>query len=208
MSTASLTRIFLVDDDEAVTDAMTWMLDSVKLTASVFNDPIEFVRFFQDFDDPACVILDMRMAGMGGLEVLQNIMARRQDVPVTMLSAHGDVPITVRSMKLGAFDFLEKPLAPQLFLDTVNLMLRKAMERFGVRAETLHRHQELADLSPRESEIFSLLLHGHSSKEIAKKLDISPKTVDIHRANILKKLNLASYRDLIQKYSANFQVKD
>lgn len=202
MSTSALVSIFLVDDDEAVTDAMNWMLDSVKLTASVFNDPLEFVRFFQNFDDPACVILDMRMAGMGGLEVLQNIMARRHDVPVTMLSAHGDVPITVRSMKAGAFDFLEKPLAPQLFLDTVNLMLRKAMERFGARVEIMHRHKELSDLSPRETEIFSLLLHGHSSKEIAKKLFISPKTADIHRANILKKLGLGTYRDLIQKYSS------
>lgn len=203
MTAASLARIFLVDDDKAVTHSMAWMLESVKLTATAFNDPLAFVTFFRDFDDPACLLLDMRMAGMGGMEVLQNIMARRQDVPVTMLSAHGDVPIAVRSMKLGAFDFLEKPLAPQLFLDTVNLMLRKAVERFDARAEVIHRDQELAELSPRECEIFSLLLNGHSSKEIAKKLDISPKTVDIHRANILKKLNLASYRDLIQKYSSS-----
>lgn len=195
--------IFLVDDDQSVTDSLAWMLESVRLHATAFNDPVEFVRFLDGFDGPACVVLDMRMGEMGGLEVLQHIIARRKDMPVTLLSAHGDVPIAVRSMKIGAFDFLQKPFDPQSFLDTVNQMLRKARELYSERKEERERHELLSDLSAREGEIFSFLLQGLSSKEIAKNINISPKTVDIHRANILKKLGLVSYRDLIQRYSLN-----
>lgn len=199
--TATLPAIFLVDDEDSVTASLSWMLESVKLAPIVFNDPRQFLDEFLPFEGPACIVLDMRMAGMGGIEVLERVLDHRKDVPVTLLSAHGDVPIAVRSMKLGAFDFLRKPCDPQTFLDTVNLMIRRAEELYEVSQEKKKKEDTLSKLSPREVEVFNFVIQGLSSKEIAYELNISPKTIDIHRANILKKVDLANYRDLIQKFT-------
>lgn len=199
--TCGLPAIFLVDDDDSVTTSLSWMLESVKLAPIVFNDPRQFLDEFLRFEGPACIVLDMRMAGMGGVEVLERVLEHRKDVPVTLLSAHGDVPIAVRSMKLGAFDFLQKPCDPQTFLDTVNLMIRQAEELYEVSQEEKKKDDTLSKLSPREVEVFNFIIQGMSSKEIAYELNISPKTIDIHRANILKKVDVANYRDLIQKFT-------
>jgi len=198
---ASLPAIFLIDDDESVTESLSWMLESVKLNPITYNDPREFLEEFASYEGAACIVLDMRMAGMGGVEVLQQILSLRKDVPVTLLSAHGDVPIAVRSMKLGAFDFLQKPCDPQTFLDAINLMIRHSEELHEIEKEKRKKDDVLSKLSPREIEVFNYIVQGLSSKEIAIELDISPKTIDIHRANILKKVDVANYRDLIQKFT-------
>lgn len=198
---AGLPTIFLVDDDQSITESLSWMLESVKLRPATYNDPKEFLEAFTEFVGPACIVLDMRMAGMGGVEVLQQVIQMRQDTPVTLLSAHGDIPIAVKSMKLGAFDFLQKPCDPQLFLDTVNSMLRHAEKLFAQAEEGRIKDSVVSKLSPREADVFDFLVQGRSSKEIAIELNISPKTVDIHRSNILKKFEVTSYRDLIHRFS-------
>lgn len=194
--------IFLVDDEPSVTDALAWMLDSVGIRAQAFNAPEQFLETFATVAGPCCIVLDLRMPGTSGLEVMEDVLARRSDVPITFLSAHGDIPTAVRTVKRGAFDFLQKPFEPQLFIDTVNRMMRMAANRFKMREAERLRQDRLSCLSPREAEVFSQLLDGKSSKEIGRHYDISPKTVDVHRTNIMHKLGVTSHRELIQQLRA------
>ena len=192
------TTVYLLDDEPDVTRALSFMLASVGISARSFNKPDEFLATFAHEDGAACFIVDLRMPGTGGIEVLEAVHARRPDVPVTFLSAHGDIAIAVRTMKLGAFDFLQKPFEPQAFLDTVNRMMRIAGERFAEREERRRTDEKLACLSPRELEVMEQMVTGASSKEIGRILGISPKTVDVHRTNVMRKLGIASNRELIR----------
>lgn len=190
--------VYLLDDEPDVTRALSFMLASVGISARAFNRPDAFLAAFAHEDGAACFIVDLRMPGTGGIEVLEAVHARRPDVPVTFLSAHGDIAIAVRTMKLGAFDFLQKPFEPQAFLDTVNRMTRIAAERFAEREERRRADEKLACLSPRELEVMEQMVAGASSKEIGRVLGISPKTVDVHRTNVMRKLGIASNRELIR----------
>ncbi len=194
---ASVT-VYLLDDEPDVTRALSFMLASVGIAARSFNAPEEFLDCFRREDGAACFILDLRMPGASGIEVLETVNALRPDVPVTFLSAHGDIAIAVRTMKLGAFDFLQKPFEPQAFLDTVNRMMRTAHQRFAAREEQRRAAEKLTALSPRELEVMEQMVTGASSKEIGRILGISPKTVDVHRTNVLRKLGVSSNRELIR----------
>lgn len=142
------------------------------------------------------------MPQLAGMEVLERILVRRRNAPVLLLTGHGDVPSAVRAMKLGAFDFLMKPFNPQAFLESVNRACRQAADAH--RADCLKRNNQevLERLSAREREIFDHVVAGASSKEIARALDISPKTVDVHRATIMKKLGVATSRELVRRFHA------
>lgn len=192
--------IYLVDDEPSVTDSLTWMLRSVGIEALTYNSPIEFLKDLQNDRGPCCMVLDLRMPGMSGLEVMENVTKRRPDVPITFLSAHGDIPTAVRSVKLGAHDFLQKPFEPQLFIDTVNHMTRLALHRFKEIELKKVREERLKCLSARETELLEYLLTGSTSKDIARLYNISPKTVDVHRANIMRKLNISTYSELIRQF--------
>tara|TARA_R100001244_G_scaffold20643_2_gene21381 strand:- start:52207 stop:52812 length:606 start_codon:yes stop_codon:yes gene_type:complete len=192
--------IYVVDDDKAVTESITWLLDSIGLEAFAYNSPRQFLEDFELHEGPVCIVLDVRMPEISGLELAEKIMEQRQDACLVFLSAHGDVPTAVRGIKAGAVDFLQKPFDPQIFLDTINSLLRLANERYPLREKELARKKALEMLSPRERETFELLIKGQSSKEIGRSFKISPKTVDIHRANILRKVGVATQRDLIHQY--------
>lgn len=191
--------VFLVDDEPEVSTALVWLLDSVNIAARAFQSGDEFLRMLELFDGPACAVLDLRMPETSGLELLQRMIDLGHRIPVLFLSAHGDVPAAVDAMQLGAIDFLQKPFNAQAFLNSVNRAIRLARKDYEQRLRENDTQALLARLSRRENDVLQGVLHGQSSKEIARSLGISPKTVDAHRANMMHKLEAGNYRDLLSK---------
>lgn len=192
-------QVFLVDDEPEVTDALKWLLDSVKIPSTVFNSAALFLAAVRGLDGPACAVLDLRMPEVSGLELQQLLQQQGLDIPLIFLSAHGDVPAAVNAIQNGALDFLQKPFNPQAFLNSVNRMLKLARERYETRQQRVELDKQIGQLSVRESEVLNYLVKGNTSKEIAKRLDISPKTVDVHRANILHKMQVKTLTELRRK---------
>lgn len=191
--------VLLVDDEPGVTDALAWLLESVRIPSRAFASAHDFLRALGEIDGPVCAVLDLRMPEMSGLELQQRLLEAGHDLPVMFLSAHGDVPAAVNAMQAGAVDFLQKPLNPQAFLTSVNRIIRLARERYAVREHERVLQRELRKLSSREIDVLEGLRRGHTSKEIARALEISPKTVDVHRANILRKMKVSSAAELIRR---------
>ncbi|MBI5920029.1 MAG: response regulator transcription factor [Betaproteobacteria bacterium] len=192
-------QVFLVDDEAEVTEALKWLLDSVKIPSTVFNSATAFLAAVRNHEGPLCAVLDLRMPEVSGLELQQLLLQQGHDLPLIFLSAHGDVPAAVNAIQSGALDFLQKPFNPQVFLNSVNRMLKLARERYETRQRRIEMEKQLGQLSVRETEVLNHLVKGHTSKEIAQLLDISPKTVDVHRANILHKMQVKTLTELRRK---------
>ncbi len=189
--------VFVVDDDEAMRDSIACLLDSVNLPSRMFSD----ARAFLEFCDPhqqGCVLLDIRMPGMSGMELLENLRANGVTLPIIIITGHGDVPLAVRALKLGAFDFVQKPFHADDLLDRVHAALQQVQERrqSDRRLDRLRSHFDA--LTGREREIMELVVAGDPSKVIGTKLGISSRTVDIHRSNIMRKLNVRTVAELVQ----------
>lgn len=191
--------VYLLDDEPDVTRALSWLLDSINVPSRAFSSARDFFEHLDLTACPACLVLDLRMPDVGGLEVVQRLSGSGCDLPVIFLSAHGDIPAAVHAMQLGAMDFLQKPFKPQVFIDAINRALRVARENFEQRQSKTTADKLLQRLSARERDVLALLLDDSTSKEIARALSISYKTVDVHRANILRKLEVTSYLDLKRK---------
>ncbi|MFA7241341.1 MAG: response regulator [Sulfuricellaceae bacterium] len=189
--------VFVVDDDEDMRDSILWLLESVNLYAEAYAGAGAFLQAC-DPQREGCLLLDVRMPGMSGMELLEQLGSCGIHLPVIILTGHGDVPMAVRALKHGAFDFLQKPFNGQELLDQINAALRQDAERHRQRREmhVLHAHYEA--LTHREAEVMELVVAGNSSKAIGQKLGISPKTVDIHRANIMRKLDVHTIAELVQ----------
>jgi FixJ family two-component response regulator len=189
--------VFVVDDDEAMRDSIACLLESVHLASRMFSD----ARAFLEFCDPhqqGCVLLDIRMPGMSGIELLENLRANGVTLPVIVITGHGDVPLAVRALKLGAFDFVQKPFNADDLLDRVHAALQQVREKRQKdrRLDSLRSHFDA--LTGREREIMELVVAGDPSKVIGTKLGISSRTVDIHRSNIMRKLNVRTVAELVQ----------
>lgn len=189
--------VYVVDDDEAMRDSIRWLLESVGLDSVMFASANEFLQGV----DPrrhGCILLDVRMPGISGMELLENLKSRGIFQPVIIITGHGDVPMAVRALKHGAFDFIQKPFNGQELLDRVHNAIKLDMEKHQQyrQREILRSHFEA--LTPREKEIMELVVAGDSSKVIGQKLGISHRTVDIHRGNIMRKLNITSIAELVQ----------
>ncbi|MEN6584847.1 MAG: response regulator [Sulfuricella sp.] len=189
--------IFVVDDDEAMRESIHWLLESVSLSARMFSSANEFLTA-GDLHQHGCILLDVRMPGMSGMELLEQLKDHGIVQPVIIITGHGDVPMAVRALKHGAFDFIQKPFNGQELLDRVNAALKLDRENHqqNKKIEGLRSHFDV--LTTREREIMELVVAGDSSKVIGKKLGISSRTVDIHRSNIMKKLNIRSIAELVQ----------
>jgi FixJ family two-component response regulator len=188
--------VYVVDDDQGLLDSTVWLLESVGLRARPFTSG----RAFLDACDPelpACVILDVRMPGMGGLNVQEELRARGIELPVIFVSGHADVPIVVRAFKAGACDFIEKPFNEQLLLDSVQQALRRQSERRDRQGGPAALRARLDSLTPRERDVLLPLVQGYTSREIAEQLDISVKTVDLYRARVMKRMQAERLSDLI-----------
>lgn len=193
-------RVYLVDDEPAVTKGLRWLLGSVGVEAEAYDDPLAFLAAIERDHGLACAVVDLRMPELSGLELLERLAVLRPELPVIFLSAHGDVGSAVRAMKLGAVDFLQKPFDPQTFLDCVARATRLARERHAASQKRRGRDELLERLSARERDILPHMLEGASSKQIARRLEISPRTVDVHRANILHKLEAPTLRELCARF--------
>jgi FixJ family two-component response regulator len=191
-------EVFLVDDETDVTDALAWLLDSVKIRSRAFPSASAFLQALGGFEGVACAVVDLRMPEMSGLELQSRVLEAGHDLPLIFLTAHGDIPAAVNAMQAGATDFIQKPFNPDKFLASVQRAMRLASERHAKRAVDLEIRRLVEQLSSREQEVLDSLLDGRTSKEIAAALGISPKTVDVHRANVMKKMGVTSSAELIR----------
>ncbi|MFZ5936970.1 MULTISPECIES: response regulator transcription factor [Pseudomonas] len=189
-------KVYVVDDDQGMRDSTVWLLESVGLQGVPFASGQAFLDACVE-DGPACVLLDVRMPGLGGMAVQQALRERGVQMPVIFVSGHADVPIVVRAFKAGASDFIEKPYSDQLLLDSV----QAALERAGQARQddlVLAAVQARVDaLTPRERDVFVPLAQGLNNREIAERLGISVKTVDLYRGRVMKRLEAGSLAELV-----------
>ncbi|GAB3374982.1 response regulator transcription factor [Azotobacter armeniacus] len=188
--------VYVVDDDQGMLDSTVWLLESVGLKALPFISGREFL----DACDPslnACVLLDVRMPGMGGLNVQEAMRARGIDLPVIFVSGHADVPIVVRAFKAGACDFIEKPYNEQMLLDSVQQALGSLGERRSGSRGQEKLQARLDALTPRERDVLLPLVQGYTNREIAEQLAISVKTVDLYRMRVMKRMQAERHADLV-----------
>jgi FixJ family two-component response regulator len=188
--------VFVVDDDAAVRDSIAELLDSVGVRVEAYASALAFLDVFRP-ERPGCLVLDVRMAEMSGLVLQQRLNELGARIPVIVLTGHGDVPMAVQAMKAGAFDFLQKPYRDQALLDSINAALAAddAARRSSASADSFK--QCITALTAREREVLEHLLAGRTSKETARTLAISPRTVETHRRNLMRKIGAASATELI-----------
>jgi RNA polymerase sigma factor (sigma-70 family) len=194
---AAESTVFIVDDDEALRDSLTWLLESVRLPSRTFASAQEFLRQF-DRTCPGCLVLDVRMPGMSGLELLDRLTAEGVGIPVILLTAHADVPMAVRALKGGAADFLTKPFSSQELLDRIQDALERDRSRREQESRIAFLAERFALLTPREREVMALVVEGNSNKEIAAALGVSSKTVEAHRTKVMDKTQAGSVAGLVR----------
>jgi two-component system response regulator FixJ len=189
--------VFIVDDDEAVRASLRLLLKSVGIAAQAYGSAQEFLAGY-DPGRPGCLVLDIRMPGMSGMELQQHLNMRGAIVPVLFISGHGDVPMAVEAMKNGAFDFLQKPFRDQELIDRV----QRALAKDGENRVSLSQHSKLRNrldsLTSREREVLDLMVQGKPNKIMAADLGISQRTVEIHRARVMEKLGVSSLAQAVR----------
>jgi len=191
--------VYVVDDDDGMRNALSALLSTVGFTTSVFSRAADFLAQFKP-DDPGCLVLDIRMPEMSGLELQQQLNRRGSMLPVIFITGHGDVPMAVQAMKEGAFEFIQKPFRDQDLLDRINHALQQDAEnRKGVakRAEITRR---LESLTPRERQVLDMVVDGGANKVIAIDLGLSERTVEIHRAKVMEKMGARSVAHLVKMH--------
>lgn len=190
-------RLYVVDDDPEVCESVSWLFASVDIATQVFHSGEEFLEHY-DGSHPACVILDVRMPQLSGTRLQQELNRLAPHVAIIFVSAHGDIRMSVRSMQRGAVDFLEKPYEPQYLLDIAQVGLGRARERFTEHTRRAELQGKLDTLTPREKEILALVVEGLPSQNVARRLGMSVKTVDVHRARIKAKTDADSIQTLVR----------
>ena len=190
--------IFVVDDDDAVRDSLEVLLDHKGFAVRAFASSKAFVDHLDGFEDRACLLLDIRMPGMDGLEVLSNLAKRHLQVAVVMITGHADVATAVRAMKTGAVDFIEKPFTQDAILTAIGKAFDSLKDDEPTSAEVRQIGEKIANLSPREHDVLERLVDGLTNKEIARELNISPRTVEIYRAGVMDKMEARNLSALVK----------
>jgi two-component system response regulator FixJ len=188
--------VYLVDDDPAVRDSLSLLLRSVGLGSAVFPSALAFLEAY-DPDRHACLVADIRMPGLSGLELQQRLNERGAKIPIIFITGHGDVPMAVNAMKSGAMDFIQKPFRDQELLDRINTALQQDREQRIRLLEENAIKQRLAALTPRETEVMWRVVRGQANKVIALDLGVSQRTVELHRARVMRKLKMRSLAELV-----------
>jgi two-component system, LuxR family, response regulator FixJ len=188
--------IFVVDDDPRVRDSLRWLLESVGLAVEAYASASGFLEAY-DPERAGCLVLDIRMPGMSGLQLQDTLAARGITVPIIMVTGHGDVPTAVSAVQKGAVDFLQKPFNDQVLLDRIHSALAVDAQRRQREAECSAIRARLASLTPRELEVLKQMLAGRQNKVIGAELGISMKTVEAHRARIMEKMAVDSLASLV-----------
>ena len=189
--------IFVVDDDAAVRDALKLLLRSVGHAVETFGSAQEFLDAYSE-DRPGCLVLDIRMPGMSGVELQQKLNEKHSILPIIFITGHGDVPMAVEAMQAGAVDFIQKPFRDQDLIDRINQALEKDSSNRAALGERNDIRRRLETLTPREREVLDLVVHGKANKVIAGDLKLSQRTVEIHRARVMEKMQASSLAHLVR----------
>ena len=189
--------VYVVDDDEAVRDSLQWLLEGKDYRVRCFESAESFLSRY-DAREVACLIVDIRMGGMTGLELQSRLLESRSPLPIVFITGHGDVPMAVDTMKKGAMDFIQKPFKEDQLVSLVERMLDQARDAFAEHQSAASRGALMARLTLREAQVLERIVAGRLNKQIADDLGISIKTVEAHRANIMEKLNANTVADLLK----------
>jgi FixJ family two-component response regulator len=199
--------VFIVDDDEGVRDSLQWLLSGKGFDARAYESAEEFLLRY-DRKEMACLLVDIRMPGMSGLELQEHLMKIGSPLPVAIITGHGDVPMAVDTMKKGALDFIQKPFNEQDLTDSVHRLIDRARTTFVEYELDIVRNNLLNTLTKREREVLNRIVAGRLNKQIADDLNISIKTVEAHRANVMEKLKAQTVADLLKIALGKSEITD
>lgn len=193
--------VHIVDDEDEVCQSVRFLVQSIGLRARCYASASQFFdRYIEE--GPGCLILDLRMPGISGLEALELMTENAIYEPVIVITGHGDVPAAVRALKLGAIDFLEKPCNDHLLIEKVNRAIELDGKNRAERSRFESIEKAYLSLTERERDVLRLLIAGNSNKEVARNLNLSPKTIERHRGNIMRKLDVGSFAELVRDFSS------
>ena len=203
MSAASAQKstVYIVDDDQAIRHAMELLMRSVGLDYEIFHSGDDFLDGYSN-DRAGCLVLDIRMPGLGGLELQEKLNELGSTLPVIFITGHGDVPMAVEAMQKGAVDFIQKPFRDQELLDRIGEALKTDQERRSAREEKAEVQGRIDKLTNRERQVLDLVVTGKPNKVIAYELGVSQRTVEIHRARVMEKMQAKSLADLVRMHMA------
>jgi len=190
-------NVYVVDDDQAVRDSLRWLIESVGLHVKTFSNGQELLENFNE-SEISCLVLDVRMPGISGLDLQQRLKNMNAKIPVIIVTGHADVPMAIQAMKAGAFDFIEKPYSDQLLLERIQCAIEQDDCFKQQQAVNNEINERIDSLTPREREVMGLVVGGHSNKSIAKELGVSIKTVEVHRGNLMTKMKAQSLSELVR----------
>tara|TARA_R110001583_G_scaffold76508_5_gene209267 strand:+ start:1481 stop:2119 length:639 start_codon:yes stop_codon:yes gene_type:complete len=198
MSTQSeALSVFIVDDDDAFRDSLSWLLESTPFKILTFASAEAFLQGYNG--DPGCLLLDIRMPGISGLGLQQELIRREIKIPTLILTGHGDIPVAVSAIKNGALNFIEKPFDDQVLLEHIDKAMALARQWHQDQRIKNQLSERWDSLSKREKQVMQLVVSGQANKLIAETLEISPKTVEVHRARVMAKMGAASLADLVNQ---------
>lgn len=200
-------KVFVIDDDEAMRDSLEFLLGAADFDVTLFESAQHFVDALPGIAS-GCVVSDIRMPGIDGIELLKRLKAERRTIPVLIMTGHGDVPLAVEAMKLGAVDFLEKPFEDDRLIGMIDIALKQAESGARSEAAALDIAARAESLSPRERQVMEGLVAGLSNKQIARDYDISPRTIEVYRANVMTKMQAGSLSELVRLAIRAGAVKD
>ena len=190
-------RVYVIDDDEAMRDSLNFLLDAANFRVTLFETALAFLDALPGLQF-GCVVSDVRMPGLDGIELLKRMKADHSTFPIVIMTGHGDVPLAVEAMKLGAVDFLEKPFEDDRLVAMIETAINRAEPAARSEALTQDIAARVASLSPRERQVMDGLVAGLSNKLIARDYDISPRTIEVYRANVMTKMQANSLSELVR----------
>ncbi len=194
---SSRPTVFVVDDDQAMRNSLKWLIESVSMQVETFESANAFIQSYYP-GRSGCLLLDVRMPGMSGLELQEYLRVNQIAIPVIIITGHGDVPMAVRAMKAGAVDFIEKPFNDELLLESIRQAMALDARQRDIQAQRAEIATRLARLTPREHEVMVMVTNGQANKEIANALGVSSKTVEAHRARVMEKMEADSLAELVR----------
>jgi RNA polymerase sigma factor (sigma-70 family) len=189
--------VFVVDDDQAMRNSLKWLIESVAMQVETYSSAKDFINNYYP-GRSGCLLLDVRMPGMSGLELQQYLNEQQIQIPIIIITGHGDVPMAVRAMKAGAVDFIQKPFNDEFLLDSIRNAMTLDEKMRNLQSQRAEIAQRLEQLTPRELEVMAMVTDGKSNKEIANTLDVSSKTVEAHRARVMEKMQASSLANLVR----------
>lgn len=199
--------VYIIDDDAAMRDSLDFLLGSAGFEVTLFDSAMDFLDALPNLGF-GCVVSDVRMPGLDGIDLLKRLKQDHRALPIVVMTGHGDIPLAVEAMKLGAIDFLEKPFEDERLLNAITTALSRTADEMKTEAAAAEVAARIASLSPRERQVMEGLVAGLSNKLIAREYDISPRTIEVYRANVMTKMQAGSISELVRLAMRGGLLKD